>query len=274
MRKLRARAIVAGAAVLCLSLSGCGPKQMPAKTKPENAPVSDVAKPKQAPAKERPRSIQISDITMVEGIKTVPEEDTLPEQAPVQKPLRIGVMGDSITNGLDYPDRYPESLEQQLQEQFPGSVVDSYGISGQTCTKMKKRFKDDILDKGYDKVVIQCGTNDLYIGFGVGRVKREITSMIETAKEAGIEVVLVTVGPLDGYKGWDANKEKRRVELNDWMLSYPGAIAADVARILSEGTPPALKKEFQYKDKLHPNGKGLDAMAEATAAAIENAATQ
>lgn len=255
MKKLRGRAIVTGAAILCLSISGCGSGQVPAK--------------------ERPRSLQVSDVIMVEGgYSASKEHDTSPEQAQVRKPFSIGVMGDSITDGLDYPNRYPEALEQLLQEQFPGTTVDSYGISGQTCTKMKKRFKDDILDKEYDKVIIQCGTNDLYIGFGVERVKREITSMAEAAKEARMEVILVTVGPLNGYKGWNARKEHRRLDLNDWIMTYPGVIRVDVAAVLSEGNSPVLKKEFQYKDKLHPNDKGLDAMAEETAAAIENATTQ
>jgi lysophospholipase L1-like esterase len=194
-----------------------------------------------------------------------------PNRKPLrQKAFRIGIIGDSITHGVYFRNRYPDTLERLLQRRFPGSVVDPYGIKGQTTRKLRARFRRNILahKPSYDTVIIQGGTNDLYIGYRVKRIQRNLTYMIEAAKKKGMKVVLVTVGPCHNYSGWNAKKEERKKELNRWILNYPGVTVVDTQSVLSEGNPPVMRQKFFHKDYIHPNADGLDAIARKIAESI------
>lgn len=181
------------------------------------------------------------------------------------EPLAIGAIGDSITQGGRFVHRYPRTLQRLLQASFPGSVVEPHAIAGETCERLEERFDDDILSREppYDMVIVQCGTNDLHMGFDLPRVQRPIETMIGLARQSGLRVILLTVGPLWGHTGWTEDKEARRVALNEWILGRADVIAVDTATALSEGQPPQLRGEFLNVDFVHPNRDGLDEMARA-----------
>ncbi|MBN1170016.1 hypothetical protein JXA56_03250 [Candidatus Micrarchaeota archaeon] len=190
-------------------------------------------------------------------------------KAPIVRSFQIGIIGDSITHGVYFRNRYPDTLEKTLKEKFPKSKVEAYGISGQTTEKQKASFQRDILDHSYDTVIIQGGTNDLYGGSKVKPIQDNLTEMIEAAKKEGLKVVLLTVGPCNDYPKWTSGKEQRKEELNQWIMQYPGVIAVDTQAVLSQGNPPTMKPKYFHKDYIHPNAKGLDAMAKAIAAALD-----
>ena len=204
--------------------------------------------------------------------KTVEKAELKKINEPVKKSFQIGIIGDSMTDGVYFPDRYPDTLERILKKKFPGSVVEPYGKNGQTTKKLRARFQRDILSHNYDTVIIQGGTNDIYMGYQVQPTKENLEYMIEAAKKKGMMVLLLTVGPCHNYPKWTEKKEQRKEELNQWIRQYPGVIVADTQAVLSEGDPPVMKKEFFHKDYIHPNGEGFDAMAKLIAESI--AATQ
>jgi lysophospholipase L1-like esterase len=182
-----------------------------------------------------------------------------------QQGLRIGVIGDSITQGGVFVHRYPNALQKLLQAGFPGAVVEAYAVPGETCGKLQDRFEIDILSRHppYDTVIIQCGTNDLHNEISPRQIQRRIEQMIGLAQGAGMRVILLAVGPLWGHPGWTEEKELRRIELNEWIAGVAGVVPVDTATPLSVGNPAALKPEYVHIDHLHPNAAGLDEMARA-----------
>lgn len=198
-------------------------------------------------------------IVKVEGGELLEPEDRVGEA------LRIGAIGDSITQGGRFDHRYPRMLQKLLQPSFPGSVVEPFAVPSETCEKLEERFDEEILSSRppYDTVIIQCGTNDLHMGFGTGRVRRPIDTMVRLARQSGLRVILLTVGPLWGHAGWTEDKEVRRIALNEWILGRFDAIGVDTATPLSEGDPPQLRAEYLNVDFVHPNRDGLDEMAHA-----------
>jgi lysophospholipase L1-like esterase len=179
--------------------------------------------------------------------------------------LRVGIVGDSITQGGVFVHRYPRTLQKLLRDSFPGAAVEPYAIPGEICEELEARLETDIIARrpGYHALIIQCGTNDLHNGLTVGRVSRSIERMTARARTAGMRVILLTVPPLWGHPGWTEDKEARRATLNEWILDRAGVVPVDTAASLSEGSPPRLRAEFVHVDHVHPNRQGLDAMARA-----------
>jgi lysophospholipase L1-like esterase len=198
-------------------------------------------------------------IVRVEGGELLDDGD------PAGGPIRVGVIGDSITQGGVFDHRYPKTLQKLLGASFPGSIAEAYGVPGETCEKLEARFGGEILARrpAYHFAIVQCGTNDLHNGLTTARVERSLERMIALAQGAGLRVIVLTVGPLWGHPGWTEEKEARRLELNGWILDRGGIVAVDVATPLSEGAPAELKAEFVHVDHVHPNRQGLDEMARA-----------
>lgn len=181
------------------------------------------------------------------------------------EPLRVGVIGDSITQGGVFVHRFPKALQKLLRAGAPGSAVEPHAVPGETCEQLEARLETDILARrpAYHVLIVQCGTNDLHNGLTTGRVTRSLERMLTRARSAGLRVILLTVLPLWGHPGWTEDKEARRVAVNEWILDRAGVVPVDTAGPLSEGNPPRLRDEFVHVDHVHPNRQGLDAMARA-----------
>jgi len=189
---------------------------------------------------------------------------------PAATPTRIAIVGDSISHSGETRERLGRTLGKLLAQRTPGATVDTYAVPGQTCGRMIERFQPEVIsgDPPYDTVIIQCGTNDLYNDLGLKRIADDMDTLIELGRKAGLRVVILSVPPANGYDGWSAAKERKRTGLNRWIVDHAGVTAVDAAAVLGAGNPPALRDEFYFRDWVHPNDKGLDALAEAIASAI------
>jgi lysophospholipase L1-like esterase len=197
-------------------------------------------------------------------IKVLGGDISDPEELPPGA-LRVGVIGDSITQGGPFRDRYPRTLARLLQRSAPGSIVEAHGVPGDTCPRLAERFGAEILDRfpPYDAVVIQCGINDLHNGAPPLRIQRAIDAMVGWSLEAGQRVILLNTGPIWGHPGWDEVKEDNRRAFNEWVLGRPNVHPVDVSAALSIGAPQRLRPEFVHRDYLHPNQDGHDEIAHA-----------
>jgi lysophospholipase L1-like esterase len=214
---------------------------------PEPAPVSDARAPSAPRAPTRQRRID-----------------------PGATPARIAIVGDSISHSGETVGRLGRTLQQMLADDVPGIAVDTHAVPGQTCGRMIERFGAEVVAVAppYDTVIIQCGTNDLYNDLGLKRIADDMDTMISMGRGAGMRVVLLTVPPANGYDGWSAAKERKRTGLNLWIRGHADVTVVDSAAILGTGEPPALREEFFLRDWIHPNDRGLDAVAGAVASAL------
>ncbi|MBU2638276.1 MAG: metallophosphoesterase [Nanoarchaeota archaeon] len=183
-------------------------------------------------------------------------------------PKKVGVIGDSLTNGTN---SYVCYLNKQCDSSYD---FYNYGVNGDTTYKMSARFSGDILNHGFDEVIIMGGINN---GNSATAIENDLQDMYTQAKQAGMRVIALTITPYKGHGGtypWDAIKQARNDEVNRWIMNE--AVDVDV-RVNTysalEGAPDMLKAEYAASDKLHLTPTGQNALGAAVFAAAYSRCT-
>nr|WP_308298742.1 SGNH/GDSL hydrolase family protein [Streptomyces sp. GESEQ-35] len=191
----------------------------------------------------------------------------------------VVALGDSITDGwqstTDLNRRWPDYLARRLQQADTDvKGVANEGISGNKVLadgagqSALNRLQRDVLSQpGVRTVFLFEGVNDIKAHTGVTAQAmidgyREI---IARAHAAGKCVVGATVGPFKGWSEWDPAAEAVRQEVNQFVRAGGEFDAVtDFDRILrSPYDPERILPFFDNGDHLHPNDKGMQAMADA-----------
>lgn len=191
----------------------------------------------------------------------------------------VVTLGDSITDGwastTDQNRRWPDYLARRLQRADTSvKGVANEGISGNKVLadgagqSALNRLQRDVLSQpGVRTVFLFEGVNDIKAHSGVTAQDliagyREI---IDRAHAAGKCVVGATVGPFKGWPEWDAAGEAVRQEVNQFIRSSGELDAVtDFDHILrSPYDQERMLPFFDGGDHIHPNDKGMAAMADA-----------
>ncbi|MFJ9245574.1 SGNH/GDSL hydrolase family protein [Streptomyces sp. NPDC101776] len=191
----------------------------------------------------------------------------------------VVTLGDSITDGwastTDQNRRWPDYLARRLQSADTSvKGVANEGISGNKVLadgagqSALNRLQRDVLSQpGVRTVFLFEGVNDIKSHSGVTAQDliagyREI---IDRAHAAGKCVVGSTVGPFKGWPEWDAAGEAVRQEVNQFIRSSGELDAVtDFDHILrSPYDQERMLPFFDGGDHIHPNDKGMAAMADA-----------
>lgn len=142
--------------------------------------------------------------------------------------------GDSLTAGYQSPTHdsptiretpYGEFLQGRLGGQ--ARIVVS-GMCGELTAEMAMRFRATVLEQRPHTVIILGGTNDLGWNAAPHEIMRNLLTMYEQARGAGIRPVPVTVpslrpgGDITGTDGqdWAQNHLTRRLTLNRLIQDY------------------------------------------------------
>ncbi|HEY4085925.1 MAG TPA: arylesterase [Bryobacteraceae bacterium] len=149
---VRANSIVA--ALLSLTLYGCGGRQQAEQPKSESAPAAIT-----------PAAI-----------------DTRPV---------IVAFGDSLTAGygVEPGKSYPDFLQQRLDAAGYKYHVVNLGVSGDTTTDGIQRLPDVLAAKP-ELVILEFGGNDGLRGLPVATTRANMTQMIQTLHKANIQILL------------------------------------------------------------------------------------
>ncbi len=133
----------------------------------------------------------------------------------IQANSKLVMIGDSITDsGRTYPigqgyqgglgTGYPSLVHGYLETTYPERQIQTInmGISGNTSKDLEARWQTDLMDLNPDWVSILIGINDVWqktdypdqkqLHISPGEYKTSINRMVEKAKSAGINVVLMT----------------------------------------------------------------------------------
>ena len=178
----------------------------------------------------------------------------------VAQEQKVGVIGDSITNGTN---SYACYLNRQCNTEFD---FYNYGVNGETTSRIKSRFQADIISHRFDEVIIMGGINN---GNNANAVEADLQDMYTMAKQAGMRVIALTITPYKGYREWTPPLQNRNDAVNSWIMdTVNGAkdvdIRADVYSALEDpANPDAMKDEYANPDKLHPNRAGQEAIGTA-----------
>ncbi|WP_409474240.1 SGNH/GDSL hydrolase family protein [Streptomyces sp. HC307] len=192
----------------------------------------------------------------------------------------VVALGDSITDGwqssTDLNRRWPDYLARRLRAATGTTVkgVANEGISGNKVladgagqSALNRLDRDVLSHPGVRTVFLFEGVNDIKAHAGVTAEDliagyREI---VDRAHAAGKCVVGATVGPFKGWSEWDPAAEAVRQEVNAFIRNSGEFDAVtDFDRILRNPyDPERILPFFDNGDHLHPNDKGMQALADA-----------
>lgn len=200
----------------------------------------------------------------------------------VRTPAATGAvvaLGDSITDGWqstsDHNRRWPDYLARRLQKAHTTvKGVANEGISGNKVladgagpSALNRLDRDVLSQPGVHTVFLFEGVNDLKAHTGVTAPEliagyREI---VDRAHDAGKCVVVSTIAPFKGWPEWDPAAEAVRQEVNGFVRSHSDEFDAvtDFDRVLrSPYDQERMLPVFDGGDHIHPNDKGMQAMAD------------
>jgi len=191
----------------------------------------------------------------------------------------VVALGDSITDGwqstTDLNRRWPDYLARRLQKADTAiKGVANEGISGNKVladgagqSALNRLQRDVLSHPGVRTVFLFEGVNDIKAHTGVTAQDMidGYRKIIERAHAAGKCVVGATVAPFKGWSEWDAAAESVRVEVNQFIRdSGEFDAVTDFDRTLrSPYDHERILPFFDGGDHLHPNDKGMQAMADA-----------
>ncbi len=104
---------------------------------------------------------------------------------------RIVILGDSLTAGLGLnpDDAYPALLQAKVDDAHLDYEIVNAGVSGDTSAGGLRRL-DWALDGDVRVLVVELGANDGLRGLPVEELRKNLSTIIETAQARGVRVVL------------------------------------------------------------------------------------
>jgi lysophospholipase L1-like esterase len=200
----------------------------------------------------------------------------------------VAVLGDSITDGTASTDntnsRWTDFLARRLMA--PTSTtkmgVLNLGIGGNRLLtdggsqSALARFDRDVLAQpGVTHVIVMAGINDIPRGATAEEMIAGFQQLIQRAKARGLKIYGVTMTPVEGVTGnfasyYTPETEAKRTAVNQWIRTsnaYDGVIDADAA-LRDPNRPTQLRPEWSSMDRLHPNDRGYQALADAVDLAL------
>src|SRR3954468_9732535 len=114
-----------------------------------------------------------------------------PAWAEAARPIKLVVLGDSLSAGLGLPAQqaFPTKLQKALQDKGIDVDMTSAGVSGDTSSGGRDRRDWSVRD-GTDGVIIELGANDALRGIDPDLTRAALTEIVQRLKARKIAVML------------------------------------------------------------------------------------
>ncbi|WP_275174228.1 arylesterase [Bradyrhizobium sp. CSS354] len=125
------------------------------------------------------------------GLMTVANPAWAPAWAEAAKPIKLVVLGDSLSAGLGLPaqEAFPAKLQKSLQDKGIEVGMTNAGVSGDTSSGGRDRLDWSVPD-GTDGVIIELGANDALRGIDPDLTRAALTEIVQRLKARKIAVML------------------------------------------------------------------------------------
>jgi acyl-CoA thioesterase I len=184
---------------------------------------------------------------------TPPPPSAVPARAPAPAPAstrpRIVFLGDSLTAGygLDLEQSVPSLVQKHLDAEGYTYEVVNAGVSGDTSAGGLRRLEWS-LDGDVRILVLELGANDGLRGLPVAEMKRNLKTIVQTARNRGIDVLLTGMEAPPNY-GAAYTSEFRRAFRD---LAFEERVAFMPFYLYEVAGIPTLN----IADGIHPNPAG------------------
>ncbi|MFC7763238.1 SGNH/GDSL hydrolase family protein [Catellatospora bangladeshensis] len=204
-----------------------------------------------------------------------------------RSPGSVVVLGDSITDGsqstINGNARWTDRLAARLLAgNSPHSEVGvlNQGLAGNTVNRdgteigyaelgvngLARLQRDVLSQTGAQTLVLMLGINDIQIhGDAPDKIIGGLRQLIAQTRTAGLDVVVSTVTPFEGFSSWTPAKEETRLAVNEWLRTHRAEFSGlvDFDELLRDPAAPSkLRAEWDSGDHIHPNDAGYQAMAD------------
>lgn len=114
-----------------------------------------------------------------------------PAWADATKPIKLVVLGDSLSAGLGLPaqDAFPAKLQKALQDKGIAVDMTNAGVSGDTSSGGRDRL-DWSVPEGTEGVILELGANDAMRGIDPDLTRAALTDIVRRLKARKIAVML------------------------------------------------------------------------------------
>ncbi|HEU4358665.1 MAG TPA: arylesterase [Xanthobacteraceae bacterium] len=173
--------------------------------------------------------------------------------AAADRPVRIVVLGDSLTAGFGLPadGAFPAKLEGALKAKGLAVEVTNAGVSGDTASGGLARL-DWSVPEGTDAVILELGANDMLRGTDPQVTRRALEEIVRRLTQRRVVVLLAgmrAAANFDGTYRRDFDAIYPELALRYDLLLYPFFLDG----VAGEGS-------LNQGDGLHPSAAGVDAI--------------
>jgi len=185
----------------------------------------------------------------------------------MDRPVRIVVLGDSLSAGLGLPlqDALPAKLERVLKAKGFSVEITNAGVSGDTAAGGLARL-DWSVPEGTDAVILELGANDALRGNDPKATRASLEAIIKKLRERKIATLLA---------GMLAPRNLGPEYANVFDAIYP-ELAAQYGLILypfiAEGV--AGEAALNQADGIHPTAAGVDIIVSRMLPRVEDLITR
>lgn len=189
-------------------------------------------------------------LSLSSGLLAVHSAAAEESAASATQPLRLMVLGDSLTAGFGLPaeQSFPSQLEAALRAKGHAVTVLNGGVSGDTSAGGKARIEWALADKP-DAVILELGANDGLRGIEPKELYANLAAILKTLKARGIPTFLAgMVAPPNLGEAY--GKEFRAV-----YTRLAKEFDVPLQPFFLDGV--AMKPKLNQPDGLHPNAAGV-----------------
>ncbi|WP_259218742.1 arylesterase [Bradyrhizobium centrosematis] len=174
-----------------------------------------------------------------------------PAWADATKPVKLVVLGDSLSAGLGLPaqEAFPQKLQKALQAKGIAVDMTNAGVSGDTTSGGRDRL-DWSVPHGTDGVIVELGANDALRGIDPDLTRAALTDIIQRLKTRKIPVMLCGMLAPPNYGA-------------DYAARF-NSIYPDLAKKFDVPLYPfflegvAADAKLNQADGIHPTAQGVD----------------
>lgn len=174
-----------------------------------------------------------------------------PAWAGAAKPVKLVVLGDSLSAGFGLPaqEAFPQKLQKALQAKGIEVDMTNAGVSGDTTSGGRDRLDWSVPD-GTDGVIVELGANDALRGIDPDVARAALTDIVQRLKARKISVMLCGMLAPPNYGAEYAAR------FNSIYPDLAKTFDVPLYPFFLEGI--AADAKLNQADGIHPTAEGVD----------------